>query len=71
MTEEASTNFIHSFNRLVQLVRDAESAITRAERDQDALGVKQYRRLKQEYAQQLVELIGRTPQSVDLQAVAH
>jgi hypothetical protein len=71
MNELLSQNYVKAFDHLVQLVRDVEAAIERAELDGDRLGAKQYQHLKKEYVQQLAELISRTPQSVDLQAVAH
>ena len=69
--ETLATNYIRAFEHLVGLLTDAEAAILLADADQDQLGLKQYRHLKQDYVHQLADLISRAPHSVRLQAVPH
>ena len=71
MNEELTTNYIRAFTQLVDLVRDTDTAIQRAQQDHDQLGVRQYQHLKRDYVHQLAELISQAPQSIQVQAVPH
>lgn len=57
MNDELTINYIRAFRQLVDLVRDTDTAIQRAQQDHDQSGIRQYQRLKKDYVSQLAELI--------------
>ena len=68
---ELNQNYVKAFDHLLQLISDTDEAISRSQRTDDKLGVRQYEYLKKDYVQQLAELISKTPKSITVQAVMH